>query len=137
MALATARSRLYKKGVLTKATIETWYKRLQHLSPNQIRLLTRSIKGIVVTKNKPFHYKDCHLGKAKKQILRRPQRRSNRIFKKVHINIVRPLKHKGFHGKKYWVLFTNNQTRFRWIYYISNRGSAASTLKQFVRIIKT
>ena len=28
IALATARSRLYKKGVLAKATIETWYKRL-------------------------------------------------------------------------------------------------------------
>ena len=28
MALATARLRLYKKGVLAKATMETWYKRL-------------------------------------------------------------------------------------------------------------
>ena len=28
MALATARSHLYKKGVLVKATMETWYKRL-------------------------------------------------------------------------------------------------------------
>ena len=34
MALATARSRLYEKGVLAKATMETWYKRLQHLPPN-------------------------------------------------------------------------------------------------------
>ena len=28
IALATTQSRLYEKGVLTKATIETWYKRL-------------------------------------------------------------------------------------------------------------
>ena len=51
--------------------------------------------------------------------------------------MVGPLKHEGLHGKKYWVLFTDNRTRFRWIYCISNRGSAASTLKQFVRMIKT
>jgi len=137
MALATARSRLYEKGVLAKATMETWHKRLQHLPSNQIRQLARSTKGIVVTEDKPFHCEDCHLGKAKKQISRRPQRCSNRIFKKVHVDIVGPLKHKGLHGEKYWVLFTDNQTRFRWIYCISNRGSAASTLKQFVRIIKT
>ena len=31
ISLATIQSRLYKKGMLTKATIETWYKRLQHL----------------------------------------------------------------------------------------------------------
>jgi hypothetical protein len=34
IALATVQSRLYKKGVLTKATIETWHKRLQYLPPN-------------------------------------------------------------------------------------------------------
>ena len=137
MALATTRSRLYKKGVLAKATIEIQYKRLQHLPSDQIYLLTRSIKGIVVTKDKPFHYKDCHLGKAKKQISRRPQRRSNCIFEKVHIDIVGLLKHEGLHSKKYWVLFTNDQIRFRWIYCILNRGSTAFILKQFVRIIKT
>ena len=72
MALATARSRLYEKGVLAKATMETWHKRLQHLPPDQIRQLARSMKGIVVTEDKPFHCEDCHLGKAKKQISRRP-----------------------------------------------------------------
>ena len=137
MALATARSRLYEKGVLAKATMETWHKRLQHLPPDRIRLLARGMKGIVVTEDRPFHCEDCHFGKAKKQISRCPQRRSNCIFEKVHVDVVGPLKHEGLHGEKYWVLFTDDRTRFRWIYCISNRGSAASTLKQFVRMIKT
>ena len=71
------------------------------------------MKGIVVTKDKPFHYKDYYFGKAKKQISRRPQRRSNRIFEKVHVDVVRPLKHEGLYGEKYWVLFTNDRIRFR------------------------
>ena len=66
IALATAQSCLYKKGMLAKATIETQYKRLQHLLPDQIYLFTKSIKGIIVTKDKPFYCKDCYLKKAKK-----------------------------------------------------------------------
>jgi len=51
--------------------------------------------------------------------------------------MIRPLKHKGLNNKKYWVLFTDDQISFKWIYYILNRDSAAFILKQFVHIIKT
>ena len=55
----------------------------------------------------------------------------------MYVNIVRLLKYKGLHSKKYYLLFINDRIRFRWIYYILNRDFIAPTLRHFIYIIKT
>lgn len=79
----------------------------------------------------------CQLGKLVKQISRKPPQRATKPFQIIHMDTVGPLSPEGIDGERYWILFTDDYTRYRWIECFQSRTQVKHKIIDFHRRIKT
>ena len=77
------------------------------------------------------------LNKSQKQISRRPPNRSTRFLHRVHVDVVGPINASGVNGEKYWIIYTDDYSRYRWIDIVDSKAAIEGTFLQFLVRMET
>jgi hypothetical protein len=105
-----------RRSVLTptrEVSLYELYELFSHADPQALRQLVNNTTGLLLTNDKSFSCEVCLLGNSKKQISRRPPNQLTSFLHRIHIDIVGPLTPVGLNGEQYWIIYTDNYTRYR------------------------
>ena len=102
-----------------------WHQRFGHLNLQDLIILHRKgmVDGLPIFHNVKLDCDGCALGKMRREELPLHVNRKERdILELVHTEISRPMQTRSLGGAYYFFLFTDDFTRFSWIYFLSKKS---------------
>ncbi|KAG9375879.1 hypothetical protein A1F94_013623 [Pyrenophora tritici-repentis] len=118
-------------------TLQELHELFGHADPKALKLLVANTTGLRLTTTQAFSCEACMLSKSKKQISRRSPARSTTFLHRIHIDIVGPVTPEGVNGERYWILYTDDYSRYRWIDFIDCKAAITSKLIQHLDKMET
>ena len=119
----------------TKTTTSlTWHKRLGHL--NEEYMTKNSLKALVgpITK---FTCESCLKNKSTRNISRKIPVRAKRPLEKVHSDLAGPITPTSLGGSKYVITFTDDYSRFSWVFPCDAKSKVLEIFKSFKKAVET
>ncbi|KAI1666495.1 hypothetical protein L13192_08739 [Pyrenophora tritici-repentis] len=113
MAGAHARRRQDQQFPRRRMSLQDFHDMFGHINVDDLVKLASSTHGVELTNTTKFNCDVCKQTKSKKNISRKVLKRATKPFELVHIDIVGLVSPKGMNGKQYWILFTDDCTRYR------------------------
>jgi hypothetical protein len=111
-------------------SVKLWHCRLGHISSGRIeRLIKENILHPLDFSNEEYCI-DCVKGKYVKKIKKRAKRSSG-VLEIVHTDICGPFPIKSMHGYDSFITFTDDYSRYGYIYPIKERSEALDKFKIF------
>ena len=112
---------VFLHGIVDKATIERWHARLGHLNQDAISKLQKMSTGMVLDTKTRQHTvneecKGCLQGFQHVQISHILLRTSSNRLDIVWTDVKGPLLDKAIYGFSYYITFTDDMTRFSWVF---------------------
>ncbi|KAG9375706.1 hypothetical protein A1F94_013762 [Pyrenophora tritici-repentis] len=127
-------------GVLApyrEITLQELHELFGHADPKALKLLVANTTGLRLTTTQAFSCEACMLSKSKKQIPRRSPARSTTFLHRIHIDIVGPVTPEGVNGERYWILYNDDYSRYRWIDITDCKAAITSKLIQHLDKMET
>lgn len=139
LAFVSAHSPLPNSAMIPtrKVLLAELHEMFGHANINALKQLIKTTSGLKLQGTQNFSYKVCLLGNARKQISRCPPQQATRLFKQVHIDIVGPITPVGIDKERWWVIYTDDYTHYRWIDVTNTKENYTDSLLRFLYIIKT
>ncbi|KAI0494798.1 hypothetical protein KFK09_024941 [Dendrobium nobile] len=117
-------------------TAQLWHRRLGHPHRQILSTLSHTIPDIKnVSPN--FSCISCSVAKSHKLHFNRTTSFTNCPFELIHTDVWGPAPIPSTDGFRYYVLFTDDFTRFTWIYLMNNKHETFAKFKIFYKLIKT
>jgi hypothetical protein len=111
---------------LAKVDLETWHKRLAHVSKDAIISLSKNVDGLHIirsshdnTNDKPC--KSCILGKHQRDPFYANDKRCQQPGELVHSDLCGEFQELSLGGGKYFVTFIDDATRYTRVYILANK----------------
>lgn len=130
---------------LPTATMQEWHQRLSHIHFRAILKLEQQ-KILKIKNKKTLAFCDiCRQAKQKRQSSKNPAPRATKILARIHIDIAgggATLDCKdeeappGIKNTRYFLLITDDATRYRWVYTLRTRDEAVPTFQGWLEHIK-
>jgi hypothetical protein len=108
-----------------------------HADIQTLRHLVDSTTGLRLTDTKNFLCEVCLLGNSRQRVSRQSPNRSTRFLHRVHIDIVGPVTPTGANGEKYWIIYTDDFSRYQWIDITDSKQTITSSLLNFLDRMET
>jgi transposase InsO family protein len=119
------------------ADTETWHARLGHFHINYLQRLGGL--GIGVPNNLRDHGA-CESCQAAKQPRRShpkvARHRAEEPFQMVHVDLAGPMNVPSLGGRYYFMVFTDDATRWRKIYFLTHKSEAVDMLQDYLRYVR-
>jgi transposase InsO family protein len=122
--------------------ILTVHQRLGHISADSIRLLTRAnaVTGLQpIDFSTPFSCDSCEHAKTTRKIIRKHTTtpRAEAFGDEVHTDVWGPAPISTIGGRKYYITFTDDHTRYTWLELLRSKDEAFQAYKTFVAWAET
>ena len=136
---------LIKSGITleanyAKASLQTWHERLGHVNRNSIEKMVRNnaVLGITVTDDKHFFCESCPSGKQFKLPFNKSEKNVNVAPGEViHTDLCGPMQTPSIGNAKFFLLFKDESSGFRTVYFLRHKCDTYDFLKDFVNATKT
>lgn len=112
----------------------TWHKRLGHV--NSDYMSKDPLKSSIGSVEK-FTCETCLKNKSTRNISRNPVIKANRILEKVHSDLAGPITPTSLGGSKYVVTFTDDFSRFSWVFPCNEKSKCLEIFKVFKKAVET
>lgn len=107
------------------------HKRLAHLHVDGIRQFLKQ-QGITVPASSTFIPCDaCSMAKSTRIICRIPHSRAIKLFQKIHVDLCGKIIPTGIGNKLYFILFTDDYSRYRWVMCLTTKDQSFTMIRQF------
>jgi GAG-pre-integrase domain len=116
-------------------SFERWNHLLAHVSPSVLQYIVSS-KQLHCNSTKFQVCDSCSQAKSHKQPFLSSTTTTNKPLEFVHCDLWGPSPIVSHSGCRYYLLFTDQYSRFNWIYFCSNKSDVASLFEQFKSLIK-
>lgn len=133
------------RPALPTATMEEWHRRLSHIHFQAIlKLAQQKILKIKGPKTLAF-CEVCRQAKQRRQSTKEPASRATKILARVHIDIAgggatldcrEEETPPGIKNIRYFMIVTDDATRYRWVYTLRTRDEAVPTFQGWLEHIK-
>ena len=123
----------------TSTTVNLWLQSFGHLNLQDLILLKKKgmVNGLPALHNIKLECDGCALGKMHRdEFPLHVNRKERDILELVHTVICGPMQTRSLGGAYYFLLFTNDCTRFSWVYFLSNKSQAFRYFKEFKVMIE-
>jgi len=120
-----------------KITLCDLHETFSHANLESLKKLVAITTGFGLSSRDNFSCEVCLLGNSQKQISRIPPNRATHAFQRVHLDIVGPMTNSGDGKERYWIIYTDDYTRYRWIDTVESKSDCTTSLLRFLRMIKT
>ena len=120
-----------KRGLINENSSILWHRRLGHISRERIKKLVK--EGILQNLDfTDFHVcVDCIKGKQTKHT-KKGVTRSNELLEIIHTNFCRPLSVPCFTGKKYFITFIDDLSRYGYVYIMHEKSQVIDIFEMFI-----
>src|SRR5258706_15127339 len=106
--------------------LDIWHARLGHLNQEALRKLQKLSTGMIIgnTKEKTItqNCAGCRQGAQHIQVSHMPLRKTQRRLEVVWTDVKGPLLGKAIYGFRYFVTFTDDFTRYTWVFPLINKS---------------
>jgi len=120
-----------------KVSLTKLYKTFRYTNIIALKQLIKTTTSLELQGAQNFSCEVYLLGNARKQISRCPPQRATRPFERVYIDIVGPVTPVGVDKERWWIIYTDDYTRYRWIDVTTTKDICTDSLLRFMRMIKT
>ena len=140
---------VFQPEVKTRALVsssmkqDVWHKRLAHVSSGVISRTIPIVNGIDLqtVKNVPsLRCGDCQVAKSSRQprpLMTDESRKSTGPLDLVHVDIVGPMKHPSFSGKKYFMPLYDDSCAVSLVRFLQSRNEAGNAIKEMITDLET
>jgi hypothetical protein len=142
-----------KKAKGRALPLERWHQRLGHLNHADVKQLATYSSQIKLANNKELFCESCTYGKQHAIPNHEPQTRADSIFDLIHVDLgggknslpkansrmltfdddIPPTSK----GAKYFMIITDDYSRYRWFFALKRKSDAAKVLENWVTMIQT
>jgi transposase InsO family protein len=116
--------------------LDRWHERLAHVNMNVVKKMATSTNVIGITLNEKntkgrtvCH--GCNLGKMHKLPFNQSAFKSRRIGELIHSDVVGPMQTASPKGARYYIVFKDDYSRYKVVYFLKNKSEAAETFILF------
>ena len=111
--------------------IYLWHCRLGHVNKNRINRLTQERIFEVGDCELLRTYESCLFEKMIKSSFIRKGERANELLGLIHTDVCRPINISARHGYYYFIIFTDDLSRYKYIYLMTNKSESFEIFKRF------
>lgn len=113
-------------------TLKTWHKRLGHQNAAHVRtfLKGRGIKFI----DENFDCSGCSYGKNHRLSFDVRIEKSSKCGEIIHTDVCGPIEETSLNGSRYFVIFKDDFSHFRFVYFLKHKSEVLEKCKSFVRL---
>lgn len=127
-----------KANLAAKESLQSWHEKLTHQNKHQILRYLKA-RGIPVRKNKEFFCEGCVFGKSHR--LPFPKRKQEDYKTQapgelVHLDLCGPLQENSINESRYFVLFKDDFSHYRTVYFLKHKNETAERIKDFIVMTK-
>lgn len=104
---------------------QLWHQRLGHLNFQDLMLFQKKgmVEGLPIFRNIQLSFDGCALGKMhREQFPMHDRRKETNILELVNTDICGPMQTRSLGGAYYFMLFTDDCTRYLWVYFLSKKS---------------
>ena len=95
------------------------------------------VEGLSMLKNEKVACDGCALGNMHRdEFPSNPDKKKRDVLDLVHTDICGPMQTRSLGGAYYFLLFTDDCTRFSWVYFLSKKSQAFQYFKEFKSMIE-
>ena len=123
-------------------SIDVWHQRLAHTSVKKIRKMAslEMVDGLIlpnhdVSVNQPCP--GCMCGKMQRSKFKLGRTRATQIGQLIHSDVCGPMHIATPRGSKYFVLFTDDFSSYRTVFFLKQKSEVADSFKDYVNILRT
>lgn len=128
--LETSRAHAYSSKTVDTLT---WHKRLGHV--NESYMTKDAVQSIIGHVNK-FCCETCLKNKSTRIISRVAPAKSQRPLEKIHSDLAGPITPTSLGGHKYVITFTDDYSRFSWVYLTKEKSNCFEAFKIFKKNVE-
>ncbi len=119
-------------------SLHRWHERLGHADYNAIKMLPQYVTGMKVSSSKSPEVCDpCRMAKSRrKPFPKEAQRRAKSFGQRVFVDTQGALPTVSRQGNSYVLMFVDDATRFKFIYFMKAKSDAPKMLLQFLKDVR-
>lgn len=126
------------KASCSAVDLNTWHERLAHTNGTIIKQMANGncVSGMIVTQTKEKLAEYCHgciLGKMHKLPFTKSTSKTDHVGELIHSDVVGPMQVPSPNGVRYYVLFKDDFSRYKAVYFIKQKSETAECLKSFTK----
>ena len=115
---------------------ELWYRWLGHISYQTIRSMGEAVGGMTLSKGKEADEvaakcEDCVKGTISRKPFSVPQHPATRVLERIHSDVCGPMEVMSLGRKRYFVLFTDEYTRYVTGYFMQQKSEVFDYFKEY------
>ena len=120
-------------------SLEQWHNRFRHVDPNTIPKLSAMVIGIPTVKGDLVRErcKGSFLRKMTRMPFRDAIYKTTASLQRVYMDLCGPMMTQSIGGKSYFLLITDEYTRYRRVYFLSKKSEALENFKAYHQAVKT
>lgn len=118
-----------------EVSVEKWHKRLGHLNYNTIKEMSKEnlVEDLIFKQEEIKECKRCREGKqTRKKFKRKTNINTREIGEIIHTDICGPITPTSTGGNKYFITFTDDFSRYSWVYFMKNKSQTESIIKEWI-----
>lgn len=125
-------------NVVQKLDLRTWHERLGHLNVKEIQKMCKNnvITGVDLSDCDKFVCEGCAYGKHARQPFKKSSRGPQQPGDVVYSDVCGPFSVPSVQGMKYFVIFKDAATSFRYVYFLKNKCDVLNRFKKYNSMIK-
>lgn len=123
---------------LTVTSVKVWHERLAHLNVLAIKELTSAnlIQRIKIEEKGDFFCEPCQLGKSLKLPFKNKVKRLSAPGEFIHSDVCGPMPVESVNGARYYVLFKDDSSGFRYVYFLKHKSDVTDKFMEFAKLMK-
>lgn len=126
----------HEKSMVNIATesnsLRVWHERLGHQNLAHVRKFLKN--NSIDFKDENFDCDGCAFGKQHRLSFDLRPERATKCGEIVHADVCGPIEEKSFGGSRYFVLFKDDFSHFRFVYFLENKSEVPEKVKVFVNM---
>lgn len=116
-------------------SLQTWHKRLVHQNVKHVKSVL--VKNNIPFKDEEFFCDDCQYGKIHRLPFPATNTKTTAPGEIIHSDICGPMEVESLGGSRYMLLFKDDFSHYRTVFFLKFKSDVQSVLENFIRSVKT
>lgn len=125
---------------ISATNLQTWHERLGHINVKTLKQAVENtaVQGIKLSSEEQFFCEPCQFGKGHRLKFNKNKSQENHWTpgELIHSDICGPFSETSIGGSKYYLLFLDEATNYRYVYFIKHKSDVLEKFKEFDNMIK-
>lgn len=124
---------------VSEANLRVWHERLGHMNSRAVQELVKNglVNGVKLTNKNEVFCESCKMGKSHRRVFNKVRERAMTVPGEVfHTDVCGPMSVETPGGARYLLIFKDDATSFRYIYFLRHKNDVFEKLKVLDKLIE-